>query len=94
MSEGGASGVFDPTLDRLINSIRLQRGQDATMALCYRLTAPAWRVAVVLDNAASVFPNRRIDSVGQEHCQFRVRTLFVIVHEPGIARNIGRQDRR
>ena len=51
-------------------------------------------VAGVLHDAATVFRNRRADSVRQERCQFGVRSLFVIVHEPRIASHVGGQYRR
>jgi hypothetical protein len=51
-------------------------------------------IASVFDNAATVFTNCRGDSVRQEHCQFDVRSLFVIVHEPRVASHVGGQYRR
>nr|WP_324403908.1 hypothetical protein [Bradyrhizobium sp.] len=51
-------------------------------------------VAGVLDNAAAVLRNRGLDTSGEERGQFGVRSLFVIVHEPGIAGYVGGQDRR
>jgi hypothetical protein len=50
-------------------------------------------VASVFDNAAAVFTYCRGDSVRQERCQFGVRTLFVIVHEPRVAGHVGGQYR-
>jgi hypothetical protein len=51
-------------------------------------------VSGVLDYAAAVFGNCRMDGLRQEHCQFGVRTLFVIVHEPRVASHVGCQYRR
>src|SRR5262249_27738987 len=51
-------------------------------------------VAGVLDNAAAVFGNCRGDSVGHERRQFGMRSLFVIVHEPRVASDVGGQYRR
>src|SRR5215831_18773256 len=48
----------------------------------------------VLDDAPAVFSNCRGDSVGQESCQFGVRSLFVIMHEPRVASHVGSQYRR
>src|SRR6185369_13777209 len=47
-------------------------------------------VSGVLDNAATMFSNCGGDSVRQ----FRVRSLFVIMHEPRVASHVGSQYRR
>jgi hypothetical protein len=51
-------------------------------------------IASVFDDAAAMFTNCRGDSVGQEHCQFGVRSLFIIVHEARVASHVGGQYRR
>src|SRR6516165_10891562 len=51
-------------------------------------------VPSVLDNAAAVFGNCRGDSLRQERCQFGMRSLFVIVHEPRVASHVGSHYRR
>ena len=47
----------------------------------------------VLDNAAAVIGYCRGDSVREERCQFGMRGLFVIVHEPRVASHVGGQYR-
>jgi hypothetical protein len=51
-------------------------------------------VAGVLHDAAAVISNSGLDTTRQKHCQFGVRSFFVIVHEPRIASHVGGQYRR
>jgi len=39
-------------------------------------------VAGILHDAAAMFRNRGLDTISEEHSQFCMRSLFVIVHEP------------
>jgi hypothetical protein len=48
----------------------------------------------VLHDAAAMFRNRGRNTFRQECCQLRMRSLFVMVHEPGIASHVGGQYRR
>jgi hypothetical protein len=59
----------------------------------------AWKlcqepVAGILDDAATVFGDRGSDTFREERCQFGMRGLFVMVHEPRIASHVGGQYRR
>jgi hypothetical protein len=51
-------------------------------------------VASVLDNAAAMFGDCRVDGVRQERSQVGMRGLFVMVHEPRVASHVSGQYRR
>jgi hypothetical protein len=46
-------------------------------------------VAGVLHDPAAVLRNRWLDTARKKRCQFGMRSLFVIVHEPRIASHVG-----
>jgi hypothetical protein len=59
----------------------------------------AWKlrqepVASVLHDMAAVFGDCGRNTVREQRCQFGVRSLFVVVHEPRITGHVGRQYRR
>jgi hypothetical protein len=76
---------------KIINAgLKLQRSSNRFDCARKRGQEP---VPGVLDNAAAVIGYCRGDSVREERCQFGMRGLFVIVHEPRVASHVGGQYR-
>src|SRR6267142_1018010 len=86
------ASVFRITDCKFANAVLEMRSSSNRLDRARKLSQEP--VASVVDNAASVLRDCRLDNVRQERGQTCMRSLLVVVHKPRIASHIGGQYRR